>query len=168
MSALAFSMTRPRVLFPAVLGGFFLLVKGWMVAGVVLLAIAAMKLLHLLGDDGLEARWQKQRERERFGVRRQLSYGERQELDALERYSDALQSRGVEPRLWREVKEQAWEIIRRAGPNDATVQLRVFRQSLPEVSAAGPAQEPLHERLRRELDLLNASEREVEKSSQAQ
>jgi hypothetical protein len=153
------------VLVPAVLGGFFLVVKGWVIAGAVLLALALVKLGRLVGDDQLDSRLQRQEDKLRFGIGRLLTGGEKKELELLQTYADDLGRRGVEPRLGREVTEEAWQIIKDAGVRDATVQLRVFRDSLPVLGSPKRVETPLQERLRRELDMLGASEREVESAA---
>src|SRR5688572_12159534 len=109
--ALSFGLTQPRILIPALLGTVFLVVKGWVIAGLVLLGVAVLKLSRLLQDDDLDKRLRWRDDKARNGIDRLLSGGERSEIDALERYAETLRRRGVDPRLAREVVDQAWDII---------------------------------------------------------
>lgn len=156
----AFVLTRPPVLIPAILAVLFL-INGWTVPGVIFAAVALMKSRWWFYDKNLDRRVRLIRERDQHGVDRMLSHGERNEIFLVDKYCEELTKSGCDDSLITETRERAWGIVRRAGMNDATVELRTFRQSLPALASEDPNLPPLHDRLQRELEMIRAARKEL-------
>lgn len=160
--AFGYTLSRPRVLVPAVIGAALLLGGGWKIAGFVLLGVAFFKALRLLDSDDLDHRLAQRHTRQRHGVWRQLNHAEGAEMQLIERYAAALKASGADPALARDTVEEAWRIVARQSSQDATVELRQFRQSLPPLPEVHGGTAGLSERIRAELDLLRATRKEIE------
>lgn len=156
----AFVLTRPPVLIPAILAVLFL-INGWTLPGVLLAAVALLKSRHWFYDQNLERRIALLRARDAHGINRMLSHGERNEMFLLDRYCEDLGKSGCDDSLLTETRERAWSILRKAGMNDATAELRAFRQSLPPLVSDDPNQPSLQDRLQRELEMIRAARKEL-------
>ena len=99
-------------------------------------------------------------DKERFGIHRRLFPGEKREILLLDTYVQNLMYRGGSEHLAEEISTRGWEIILNAGPNNTTKSLRTFRKELPHLD--NPiADFNLQERIQDELDLLRATQKEL-------
>jgi hypothetical protein len=161
--ALSYTLSRPRVLIPAIIGVALLLGGGWKVAGFVLLGIAFVKASRLLGGPDLDRQLELRDARRNHGVWRQLFPTEQAELAKLEAYGNDLVASGADRTLAREALTEGWRIVARAGERDATSELRAFRQTLPPlVETAVHTAARLGDKIRAELELLRATRKEVD------
>jgi hypothetical protein len=147
-------MQSPRVWLAGALAIAFF-IKGWIIAGFVMAALALSRIARHIGEPARTT------EKPREGFARMLSNGERNELDAIDAYARVVEQRGVDVKLANEVRERARQLIRESGTNDATVALRQFRQSLPQIPVREREEDSVQARLKRELEMLDAAEREV-------
>jgi hypothetical protein len=160
---LRFSLTRPKVVLPALLGAGLLLANVSLFWGSALVAFALWQSLRIGGaprlDDLLRLREAKKQHR----IDRLLTDAERREIITIDEYADKLRHAGADPTLCEEILSQAWEIVRSAGNADAGDELRTFRLTLPPLGTSGTvATPPLGQRIYRELNLLHATQKEME------
>lgn len=136
----------------------------WPVIAAVFAAIALLRAVRQLSDPNLPTRVRLGSECRRRGIKRPLSRAEATAILAVESYADDLVEAGAAPKLGSDTVDRAWRIIADAGPQEATENLRAFWSTLPKV-AAGPRlakDEELIARLNREVESINAAEREIE------
>jgi hypothetical protein len=169
LRVLVYGVTRPSVLVLAAVGAVLILRWGWLIPGAACLGLAAVAVLRLFGDRQTGERLRLQNERRRYQVARTLWKAEMAELALLERYIDALRDSGCASDVTSGLWQHAWALIKKAGLNEATLELREFRKQLPELAdgskPGGPSdadtERALRERLQREVALINAAEREI-------
>ncbi len=159
--ALWYTLSRPGVLIPGIVGVFLLAGRGWFLAGAILLAVAVAKAVKLLGYADTDLQLRLRDDKRKYGVGRLLTSAERAEVVAIDAYCKDLVQAGCDEVLAREVRERSWEIVRRSTHNDAACELLRFRQSLPAVPKA-VSDPPLEERLARELEIVRAARQELD------
>lgn len=156
-------MTRPRVLIPALIGFGLLIGEVSFFWGVGLLMFAAYRFTKLMSHGDLDDRLRLKADKERHGIRRMLTSGERHEVILVDRYCQSLEKSGADTTLTADVRDQAWEIVKEAGPHEATATLKLFRQKLPTVaSQEEDAPQSLPDRIARELRIVHATQKEME------
>lgn len=167
MRILSYVLTRRRVFIFALLGAYFFAELHITVAAI-FAGLAVMFALRIASRPDLNRKLFLRGEKKRHGVTRKLSRGEKDEVLALDSYTNALREAGVSAELLREPLEHAWRLIQRSGQNDAKNDLRAFRETLPALVSDAPESakktsdgRDLQERLRREVALINAAEREI-------
>jgi len=161
--SLWFALSRPAFWIPAGLGTGLIAGDVTTVGGVLLLVFAATRLQRILGHRDLDRRLRLRDEKHGHGVQRRLADAERAELLTLDAYCEDLRQAGAGTRLCDEVRAQAWAILQRGEP-DSVDHLRRLRHGLPPLPPEGSAvADPnLSARIQRELDLLRATQKEVE------
>lgn len=162
---LFYALGRPGVLWPLGLAVALLVMK-WPVGAAAVALLAAVRVARLLADPNVSTRARLHRERKLRGVLRSLTYGETTAILAFEGYADDLTAAGADRTLAEQTVERAWAIVKSAGHNDASEALDAFWRSLPQMTPSPPASardDDLLVRLRREVDIIHATERELER-----
>lgn len=161
----AFILGDMAVLIWGLIGVALLITKATVIGGVICLAVAAGKVNRLLSHDDLDDRLRLREEKRQHGIMRLLRESEREEILAVDRYAGELEAMGANPSLVRQVRGQAWKIVKQAGQQDATVPLRTYRLGLPTI--AEPMEQEsgssdLRGDIERELQVLRATQRELD------
>jgi len=161
--SLTYTITRPKVLIPALFGLGLLLGQVSAFWGLGFVAFAILQASRLLSNTQLDDLLRLREDKRRHKIGRLLNELERQEILAVDRYSQKLRSSGGDPGLAQDTLDKAWEIIRDKGARDSSVKLRAFRQSLPSLEGGEDARSPeLSNKIQRELDILHATRKEME------
>ncbi len=148
---------------PALIGFGLIIAKVSFFWGVGFSMFAAYRLTKLLSHGDLDDRLRLKADKQRHGIRRTLTAGERHEIILIDRYCKGLKKSGADPTLSSDVRDQAWEIIKEAGPQEATANLHLFRQKLPAVASEEEgAAKSLPNRIARELRIVHATQKEME------
>jgi hypothetical protein len=160
---LSYTITRPKVLVPGLFGLGLLIGKLSMFWGLGLVAFALLQASRLLANHQLDDLLRLREEKHRHKIRRLLNEHERREIFAIDTYAQQLTASGGDPDLAKDILSRAWELIREAGEHDASGELSAFRQSLPRLHGTSDNdQPPISKRIQRELDILHATEKEIE------
>lgn len=158
--------------------GGMMIIRHWFVAGIVLFSIAVAKTLRWMGGHGgareKERAFSRDRDRDdgrdRDGPRSNgtttthywgITPSAQIELDAILAYAEALEKAGSGGALTKELRERAQKLARSSA--DATLALRELRAQLPPLKAA--ERDTFEARLRREVDFINAADREINSTS---
>ena len=163
MRSLTYTLGRPKVLVPGVIGAALLLADVSLFWGLGFLAFSLLQTSRLLSSAGLDDTLRLRADKERHHIGRLLTDPERHEIFAIDAYAKKLRQSGVEATLALAAMDKAWEIIRDAGGHDASDRLRMFRHSLPPLDGASHEQAAdLPSRIAREVQLMDAARKEVE------
>ena len=162
--SLSYTVTRPKVLIPALFGLGLLLGKVSIFWGLGFVAFAILQASRLLSNSQLDDLLRLREDKRRHKIGRLLNKQEREEVLAIDRYAQKLRSSGGDPGLARDTLDKAWEIVRDRGARDASARLRAFRHSLPPLDGdQETARSPeLSNKIQRELDILHATRKEME------
>jgi hypothetical protein len=154
---------RPKVLLPGLFGLGLLIGGVSLFWGLGLITFAVYKASKLLRNPRLDDLLRLKADKESHGITRLLTPGERREVVAIDAYCKELSGSGADPALADDVLGQAWSIVRDHGAQDAAVDLRVFREKLPRVEEEAETPEgKLGSRIERELNILHATQKEME------
>ncbi len=161
--SLSYTVTRPKVLIPALFGLGLLLGKVSVFWGLGFVAFAILQASRLLSNSQLDDLLRLREDKRRHKIGRLLNKDEREEILALDRYAQKLKSSGGDPGLAQDTLDRAWELVRDRGGRDASAQLRAFRHSLPPLAGDEQTRRPaLNNKIQRELDILHATRKEME------
>lgn len=161
--SLTYTITRPKVLIPALFGLGLLLGKVSIFWGLGFVAFAILQASRLLSNSQLDDLLRLREDKRRHKIGRLLNDLEREEILAIDRYAQKLKASGGDVGLAQDTLDSAWEIVRDRGARDASVKLRAFRHSLPPLEGGEEARTPeLSNKIQRELDILHATRKEME------
>ena len=162
-----YALLRPATWVPVGLGAWAIISRSWVGLGAALIVYGLYQAMKLVNEtpDG-EERIYLRKEKKRYGIHRSLNPKEQKCLLQLIHYTKRLEKLGGDPTLVQEVWSQAWLAVETNQDKNRNQQLEALLASLPEIHPSGAKpQEDLMNRLRKECEIIYASQAEANASS---
>ena len=162
-----YALLKPGTLFPVGLGLWASLGRAWIGLGIALIAYGLFQAFKLVNETpDAEDRLFLRREKKRRGIRRHLNAVEQTCLLQLLSYTRRLEKLGGDSELTPELFEQAWLAIENNRSSKGNTPLETLIGSLPKLDDnGGRPREDLMDRLRKECEIIYASQAEANASS---
>lgn len=162
-----FALLRAGTLVPVGLGLWMIVSRAWVGPGIALVAYGFYQAWSLvMNTPQAGQRLIVREEKQRRGIHRRLHHVEKKALFTLLAYVEELEKLGGDPSLGQDLMSKAWDIISQNAHGKRKEELAQFMASLPPLKSGRTAkQEDVMERLRRECDMLYASQAEIDAST---
>ena len=162
-----YALLRPATWVPALLGLWFILRPAYLGLGVGLMLYGLYRALQLVEKTpDAEERIFLRKEKKRHGITRSLNSMEQKHLMRLLKYTRRLEKMGGDPVLGQELWNQAWMAIDANQDKNNNPELEQLLNSLPDLRPTGAKpKEDLMNRLRKECEIICASQAEANASS---
>ena len=162
-----YALLRPATIFPMALGLWASLSRTWVGLGIALMAYGLYQAFKLVNDTPhAEERLFLRKEKKRRGIQRKLNPIEQTLLLKLLSYTRQLERLGGDPSLSHELLNQAWLAIEGNQSMKGNAALEALVHSLPKIQPSGSQpREDLMNRLRKECEIMYASQAEANASS---
>ena len=164
-----YALTRPATWVPALLGLWLILRPAYLSLGVGLMLYGLYRALQLVENTpDAEERIFLRQEKKRHGIKRSLNGTEQKYLMQLLKYTRRLEKMGGDPALGQELWNQAWLAIEANQDKNRNEELEMLVKSLPVLRPTGTKpKEDLMNRIRKECEIICASQAEANASSGA-
>ena len=165
-----YALLRPATWVPLGIGTWAILSRAWTGIGIALIVYGIYQAFQLVNKtpDAEERIFLKQ-EKKRRGIQRKLNAKEQKYLVRLLKYIKKLEKLGGDPSLGQELLNQAWLAIEVNQDNNRNQRLEDLVEGLPDLQPMGSKpREDLISRLRKECEIIYASQAEANASSKSQ
>ncbi|MBT6180237.1 MAG: hypothetical protein HOI23_23555 [Deltaproteobacteria bacterium] len=164
-----YALMRPATLTSLGVGLWFILRPVYLGLGVALVLYGIYRAIQFVDKTpDAEERLFLRKEKRHHGIKRKLNTKEQKQLMQLLKYTRRLEELGGDPVLSQEIWSQAWMAIETNQDKNSNQELELLIASLPELQATGSKpQEDLLNRLRKECEIIWASQAEANASSSA-
>ena len=165
-----YALLRPVTWVPVGIGAWAILSRAWTGLGAALIVYGVYQALQLVNKtpDAAERIFLKQ-EKKRRDIQRKLNPLEQKHLIRILKYTRRLEKLGGDPNLGQEILNQAWLAIELNQDKNRNHRLEELIDSLPDLEPMGSGpQEDLISRLRKECEIIYASQAEANASSKSQ
>jgi len=164
-----YALMRPATLTSLGVGLWLILRPAYLGLGAALILYGIYRVIHFVDKTpDAEERLFLRKEKKRHSIRRKLNRQEQKHLMQLLKYTRKLEQLGGDPVLGQEIWSQAWIAIEANQNKNSNQELELLIASLPELQAKGSKpQEDLLNRLRKECEIIWASQAEANASSSA-
>ena len=165
-----YALLRPVTWVPVGIGVWAIMARTWTGLGIALIAYGLYRALQLVNQtpDAHERIFLKI-EKKRRGIQRKLNHLEQKHLVRILKYTRRLEKLGGDPNLGQEILNQAWLAIEINQDRNRNQQLEELIDNLPDLQPIGSGpQEDLISRLRKECEIIYASQAEANASSKRQ
>lgn len=165
-----FALLRTSTIIPVIIGLWMAFGRSWLAPGLALIAYGIYQAATIVNKTPqAEERLFLRQEKKRRGIRRNLNNVEQASLLKLLAYARQLEKMGGSPALGQELLNQAWALIENNQNSKYNAELEKLVNSLPPLhqNHSGKS-EDLMERLRRECEIIYASQAEAEASTHSE